>query len=81
MIKLLQVKMVKRNQILSLLAVAALGVIVATGTTGQAFARHHVWWIPRGGSASYTGPSSDAPELRCSPGFGYSGTTSESIQC
>jgi hypothetical protein len=72
--------MVKRNQLVALLAIAGLVSTVATLTgTTTAFARSHIHiWLPYGGHAHLWG-SGSAPDLdiRCGSGFGWSAD----VQC
>ncbi|MGB8934015.1 MAG: hypothetical protein WCC17_02775 [Candidatus Nitrosopolaris sp.] len=72
-IKFLNVKMVTRNQLVVLLAMAALLSTAATGTT-TVFARSHIHiWPPYGAHAHLWG-SGSAP---CGSGFGWSAD----VQC
>jgi hypothetical protein len=78
MIKFLNVKMVTRNQLVVLLAIAGLLSTAATGTT-TVFARSHIHlWLPYGAHAHLWG-SGSAPDLdiHCSNGFGWSAN----VQC
>jgi hypothetical protein len=75
MIKFLHGKMVTRNQLIAMLAIAGLvSTIAATAVIPSAFAYRHLHiWLPHGGSAWIWG-SGSAPNLdiRCGTGFGWS---------
>lgn len=80
MIKFLNVKMVTRNQLVVLLAIAGLLSTAATLTgTTTVFARSHILlWLPYGAHAHLWGGGS-APDIdiHCGSGFGWSAN----IQC